>query len=187
MRDVILELAWCDYPSCPPPRFIAQFASALSTLTDLCMRLNYWDFSPPPPRSDLAEEYYNAFNCNRTDDARRAARRWIKFDASDTKMARGADGNVLDFPSRTGVCVPPVPIELVSRRPRLFLHYRALHEVGPSNTIPSVPTPNSKRNRAAEAPSDIEMDCTVHRGGWKACACGSEGDETGSIECGYSE
>lgn len=82
-------------------------------------------------------------------------------------LVRGKDGDISDFPNSAGVPVSPVPIELVSRRPRLFLRDRALRGVGTSDTIPNVPTPNSKRNRAAVVSSDTEMDSTVHRGGGK--------------------
>ena len=37
-RDVILEWAWRDYPLRLPPRLIAQFAVALTTISTLCVR-----------------------------------------------------------------------------------------------------------------------------------------------------
>ena len=126
---------------------------------------------PPTPCADLVV-YYDAFNWNRDDDRPRAARQRIKFEANETEIVYGNDGTPLDFPSGAGVCVPSVPIELGNHRPRLFTRGRALHEVGTSDIIPNVPTPDSKRARAEVESNDGELENTGRPGGWKALACG---------------
>ena len=57
LRHVISECAWCDYPLYLPPRLIAQFASAFTTISTLCVQLQNWGLVPPTPRADLVVEY----------------------------------------------------------------------------------------------------------------------------------
>ena len=52
------------------------------------------------------------------DDEKRSARQWAKLDIDDPETATGKDGVILYPPSKWGAGVPPVPSELVTRRPR---------------------------------------------------------------------
>ena len=110
-----------DCPLRIPLRVLAQFGMALSTISPLCVKQLGWDFPPPSPCADLAQDYYAAFNWNRLDGERRSARQWVRPDTQDTETATGKDGVILDPPSKCGAIVPLVPSELLDRRPRLWM------------------------------------------------------------------
>ena len=97
-------------PISPFGALLAQFSRALSTISSLCMRLHRWDLSPPSPCTDLVLDYYAAANWDRTDDEKRAARQWAKFDVGDSETVTGKDGAILDPPSKMGHSFPPCPL-----------------------------------------------------------------------------
>ena len=153
-RQVLVNWAWCDYPLRLPPRVLAQFGVAFSTISSPCVKLRGWDFSPPSPCADLARDYFAAFHLNWADDKKRCARQLIRLGAQDTETVIGADGVELDPPSSSGAVVPPVPPELHDHRPRLRmldravllnLDHRQMDEDEDPETIPNATTP--KRNR----------------------------------------
>ena len=90
------------------------------------------------------------------DDEKRAARQWAKFDIGDSETVAGKDGDILDPPSKLGASVPPVPSELVNRRPRLWMFDCGLHAKGESDILPSAPTP--KRDREERESLDSNDD-----------------------------
>ena len=120
-RKVLVIWASCDSPLRISPRMLVQFGLALSTISPLCMQQLGWDFPPPAPCTDLARDYYAAFNWNMLDDARRSARQLVRFDVQDTETVIGKDGEIRDPPSTCGAIVPTVPSELLDRRPRLWM------------------------------------------------------------------
>ena len=90
------------------------------------MKLQGWDFPPPSTCTDLARDYFAAFNLNWADDEKRCARQLIRLGVQDTETVIGADGVELDPPASSGAVVPPVPPELHDRRPRLWMLDRAI-------------------------------------------------------------
>ena len=117
-RQVLAIWAWRDYPLRIPSPILAQFGLALSTIPPLRAKQLGWDFPPPSPCTDLARDYYAAFNWNSFDDKKRYARQWARLDTQDTETVAGKDGEILDPPPKCGDIVPPVASELLDRRPR---------------------------------------------------------------------
>ena len=158
-----------------PPRMLAQFGLALSTISPLCVKQLGWDFPPPTPCTDLARDYYAAFNWNMLDDERRSARQWVRLDAQDAETVIGKDGEILDPPSTCGAIAPAVPSELLDHRPRLWmmnslptildLDRRApgnLHDNEESDVLFNALTP--KRGRGEIGSLDGHVDHPEHPG-----------------------
>ena len=77
-----------------------------------------------------------------------------RLSSQDTGTVTGKDGEILDPPSKSGDIVPPVPSELLGRRPRLSMMNRAtiidldrrnMDDDEEPDVLPNAPTP--KRNR----------------------------------------
>ena len=90
-----------------------------------------------------------------------------RLSSQDTGTVTGKDGEILVPPSTSGAIAPPVPSELLDRRPRLWttmmtrttildIDHRKMDDEEEPDAIPNTPTP--KRNREeinfADSPDD---------------------------------
>ena len=153
--------AACEYPVHLSPRMLIQFNSLYSSISALCMRIQGWDFTPPPGCTDLAKDYIEAFYLNWHDDERRMRRELVDLKAADDSVVFGKDGIELPPPSLTGAVVPSVPTELHAHRPRMWccsdIAQSSRDTEQEPETIPSATTPKRHREECpvSERMSDV--------------------------------
>ena len=92
VQQVLVTWAECEYPVRISPRMLVQFGVLSSSLSSLCMRLQGWDFNPPPHCTDLAKDYIAAFYLNWSDDDKRSRRELINMAATDVETVIGKWG-----------------------------------------------------------------------------------------------
>ena len=104
----------------------------------------------------------------------RCARQLARLCIQDTETVTGTDGEILDHPSTSEATVPPLPLELLERRPRLWMMNRAtvvdpdhrkMDDEEEPDALPNTRTPkrNSEETNFPYGPNDQ----IAHLGGSK--------------------